>query len=242
MKRIFETWKLNRKDLLILLSAMAGAWLFGVVLVAIIMNIAALEAEDYALMGGFMMLIVWVGVNLFVGAFTLEKQFGMAVSMGRSRKEFIITYWIIYTVNVMIEFASIILLDQLERGLALVLYRGMPCGFDIMPHLLDWRLILGVIIVVPAINLFLGMLMMKFQRKAFWGIWAVWMLGSLGLPRLIHFIDENEHHPVAQMLGAVIEGVVALGATGIFAVTAIVSVVLMLIAGIVLKKQAVTYV
>lgn len=242
MKVIYETWKLNKKDLLIILGPMAGAWLFGVIIVAVIMNVPALEAEDYALMGGFMMLIVWVAVNLFVGAFTLEKQFGMAVSMGRSRKEFILTYWIIYTLNVLLEFFSIILLDKVERVLASWLYRGMPCDFDPMPYLLDWRLILGILIVVPAVNLFLGMLIMKFQRKAFWGIWVVWMLGSIGLPRLVHFVDENAHHPVAQALNSMIEAVVSLGATGGFLLAAAVGVVLMLIAGMVLRKQPVTYV
>ncbi|MBP3542927.1 MAG: hypothetical protein J6J86_01735 [Lachnospiraceae bacterium] len=242
MKMIYEIWNLNKKDLLIILGSMAGAWLFGVILVAVIMNIPALEAEDYALIGGFMMLIVWVAVNLFVGAFTLEKQFGMAVSMGRSRKEVILTYWIIYTLNVLLEFFSIILLDKVERVLAAWLYRGVPCGFDLMPYLLDWRLILGILIVVPAVNLFLGMLIMKFQRKAFWGIWAVWMLGSIGLPKLVHFVDENVHHPVAQALNSMIEAVVSLGATGGFLLAAAVGVVLMLIAGMVLRKQPVTYV
>lgn len=241
MKGIYERWKLQKQSLLLMLGFVAGAWLFGTILVAVIMKIVK-GVEDYPLLGSVMGLIVWAACTLFYGMMTLEKSFCMAVSMGRSRKEFLLSYWIISTINTIIEVAVILLLDGIERLLAAWLYRGMPCVLDLLGQMKDWRLLLGVILLLPAFRLFMGMLVMKFQRQAFWGIWAAWMLGSIGLPRLAHFEEKNEAHPAAQMLYSLQQVFTSLGETGIFLLAVAAAVILFLIAGMVLKKQAVTYI
>lgn len=200
------------------------------------------DAEDYALIGSFVMLIVWVAAKLFNGAFVLEKKFGMAVSMGRSRKEFILSYLIVYTVNCMIELISILLLDRVERVLAAELYKGLPCAFDVLKELLDVRIVLSAVIAMPVLHLFMGMLVMRFQKMAFWGIWVLWMLVSIGLPKILEYVEEHAGSPVAQGFSSIQQTVASLGATGALCVTVAVSAVLLVISESMLKKQAVTYV
>lgn len=240
VKSIAGMWKLERKNLVGMLGVLAGMWLFGFILCAIIMYKSE-DAVDYALLGSFVMIVAWALVNMFCGAFSLEKEFGMAVSMGRTRQEFIFCYWTICTVKCIIELVCILLFDGLERVLAAELYRGLPCALDVWKELIDFRIILGAVIAIPAVNLFTGMLVMKFQKKAFWGLWVMWMLGCGGLPRALEFMMEHKENPLARALYSIQQTVISLGITGGFAVAVVISVVLLVVSGAVLKKQAVTY-
>lgn len=240
MKRLWKIWEMRyREHVLMIVGMLICAALAGNVLNAVIV---VLGAERYAILGSFLALVLWAAYTFFAEAFSLEKQFGMAVAMGRTRREFLLSHWIMLILNTAIELLVIFCLNIVEKAAAGVFYRGLPCGFDLVSQFCDYRIILAALLLAPATGLFLGMLLTKFQIKAFWGIWLVWMAGSIFLPKLAHGITENPDSIPARIVMTVLEGIAGLGAYGQLAAAAVVSLIFLLVSVTVLEKQAVTQV
>ena len=98
-------------------------------------------------------------------------------------------------------------------------------------------------ILLPVLYMFIGMLLIKFQKKAFWGIWVIWIASSLTLAN-ISYIKESEGllRYVVQVVEHIGNFVVSIGVYGQLAIVAGVAVVLFFITGTALSKQAVTQV
>lgn len=237
MKKLWKVWRLNKDELLLTLGAMLVSLLFGSGMVALIVLMS--DADSYAVMGSFMAFVVWIAIIVFIGAFSLERRFSMAVAMGETRKSFIVCELLIIAGNTLIEILVLATMNMLEKSLGAVIYQ-MPCEFDIVSTLLDYRLILAAVIMVPIASMFLGMLIIKFQRKAFWGIWVFWMAISVGMSRIAHIIDEDPDSLLARMLGSVIELFHTLGIAGIALGGILLGAILLAISVAVLRKQAVT--
>ena len=236
---LWEVWKMSHRELVMTLAVMFGAALVGSGLTAVIVSI---DAESYAVMGSFMALIVWAVLTFFIEAFSMEKHFGLAVAMGRTRKEFLVFRWIILIVNTAIELLAIAGIHMIEKAAAVQFYRGIPCGFDAVDWLLDYRIIIAALLLIPAADLFLGMLLTRFQRKAFWGIWVVCMAGSILLPKARHIIADNPDSLPARVFMTMAAGIARLGIAGQLAAVAVISFVLLLVSAAVFRKQAVTQV
>lgn len=239
MRMLWEVWKMGHRELVTMLAVMFGAALVGSGLTAVIVSI---DAESYAVMGSFMALIVWAVLTFLTAALSMEKQFGLAVAMGRTRKEFLIFRWVILIVNTAIELLVIAGIHRIEKTAAMLFYRGMSCGFDAVAWLIDYRIIIAALLLIPAASLFLGMLLTKFQRKAFWGIWVVWMAGSILLPKAGHIIADNPDSLPARVFMTMAAGIARLGIGGQLAAVAVISFVFLLVSAAVFRKQAVTQV
>lgn len=240
MKKLWEVWKMNKSELLITLGSMLVGMVFGSVMVALIVLLAD-DVDSYALMGTFMAFVVWVAVIVFVGAFSLERRFGMAVAMGETRKSFLINQWLIMAFNTLLEILVIVVMNTVEKAIGERLY-NLPCDFDVVSQIIDYRLILAAVVTVPSASMFLGMLIAKFQRKAFWGIWVFWMAGSVGMSRLSHLAHMNPDGVLAKMADTLAASATAMGMTGAALLAVLIGAVMMTVSVAVLRRQAVTQV
>lgn len=237
MRNLWEVWKMNKSDLLMTLGSMLAGSLFGSIMVAVIMWFA--DADSYAVMGSMIALVIWLAIIVFTGAFSLEKRFSMAVGLGETRKSFIASQFIIMAVNTLIELLFVIMLNALEKNLGAMIYK-LPCEFDVVTGLFNVRRAALIVILVPVVSMFFGMLIIKFQRKAFWGIWVLWMLGSFGSSRVIQQAAHNPNGILARMIKSVVNLMEALGANGVLLCGLLLALVLLSITVAVLRKQPVT--
>lgn len=237
MKKLWEIFKMNKSELLLTLGSMFGGMVFGGVMVALIVLLSD-DADSYALMGTFMAFVVWAAIIVFVGAFSLERRFGMAVSMGETRKSFLINQWLVMAFNTLLEIVAIVVMNTAEKAIGERVY-NLPCEFDVVSHMIDYRLILAALVAVPSASMFLGMLIAKFQKKAFWGIWVFWMAGSVGLSRLSYLAEENPDGVLARMADALAASAAALGMTGAALLVVFIGAVMMTVSVAVLRRQAV---
>lgn len=240
MKKLWEVWKMNKSELLIALGSMLFGMVFGSVMVMLVVLLSG-DADNYALMGSFMAFVIWIAVITFIGAFSLERRFGMAVSMGETRKSFIVSQWLIMAFNTLLEILVIIIINTVEKAIGEAVY-NVPCDFDVISHLIDYRIILAAVVVVPSASMFLGMLIAKFQKKAFWGIWVVWMAVSVGGARISHLVVENPDSMPARIINAAAASAAALGMTGAVLFAVFIGAVLLAVSAIVLRRQPVTQV
>lgn len=240
MKKLWEVWKMNKSELLITLGSMLVGMVFGSVMVALIVLLAD-DVDSYALMGTFMAFVVWVAVIVFVGAFSLERRFSMAVAMGETRKSFLINQWLIMAFNTLLDILVIVVMNTVEKAIGERVY-NLPCDFDVVSQIIDYRLILAAVVTVPSASMFLGMLIAKFQRKAFWGIWVFWMAGSVGMSRLSHLVHMNPDGVLAKMADTLAASAAAMGMTGAALLAVLIGAVMMTVSVAVLRRQAVTQV
>lgn len=238
MKKLWEVWKMNKSDLLLALGTMLFGLVFGSILVGVIILIAD-DADSYAVMGTFMAFGLWIALIVFLGGFTLERRFGMAVGMGETRKNFIIYQFVVMAINTLLEILVLIVMNTVEKTVAGMIY-DLPCEFDVISHLIDVRFILAAVVLIPVLSLFLGMLIIKFQKKAFWGLWVVWMAGSLGMANMEKILHANPDNAIVTAIKNAIESISALGITGGVLCGAVIGAVLLAITVAVLRKQAVT--
>ena len=67
----------------------------------------------------------------------------------------------------------------MEKALCNMLYPRMECE-DLLKFLGDYRIVLGIVLLVPAIRMFCGALILKFGKVAYWTLYALFMLTFLG--------------------------------------------------------------
>ena len=63
---------------------------------------------------------------------------------------------------------------------------------DITVYILTPKVMIMLILLIPALRLLMGALLIKYKKKAFWIIWAIWVFGSYGSGRIIPYLV---HHP-----------------------------------------------
>ena len=76
-----------------------------------------------------------------------------------------------------------------------MLYRFVYSAYgidDITSYLWKPKMIWILFMLIPACRLLLGALILKYKKKAFWILWAIWMVCSLGCGRFITYLLENQ--------------------------------------------------
>ncbi len=238
MSKIWNVWKMNLGELLWSLAAMLGGTVFGMIIMSVVV---IMSKENYMVIGSFIALIIWIMVYVICGVIGFESSFSLAVAMGRTRKEFIICRYIVQVINVWIGLSVLYILNLAETMFYRIFFKGITCEGNIFEILVNIQFFIGAGIALPVIFIFLGMLLVKFQKKAFWGIWVVWMAGSLMLSNITRIRESGGIWEKAiQIFEHMRSFVVGIGEYGQLAMVVIVSLILGSITWAALKKQAVS--
>ena len=90
----------------------------------------------------------------------------------------------------LLEFGMIGLIYMAERLVHRLVYTTYEIE-DFTAYILNPKMLVMLFLLIPATRLLMGALILKYKKKAFWIIWAIWMFGSYGSGRIIHYLVEH---------------------------------------------------
>ncbi|MDK2813644.1 MAG: hypothetical protein PWQ08_899 [Clostridiales bacterium] len=187
MTAIKNEWKVQRSVLLQELVMLFGAFLLGE-LIWTVLSVTVAKDEGWFPMGS-VFLIIGLAIDLFCvgGQFTLG--FGNAVTMSRTRKQFLLGHYIISMVCLTACALAALGLSQLEITVGTHLLGSEPMDLQFLYQPLYY---VAFVVCGTVLANFLGALIFRFGRTAFWVLWAIWMFCSLVLPRMAKSAGESE--------------------------------------------------
>lgn len=208
--------KLHKKDLLPFLCGLIGFYLFGVLLLCFILWAAA-DTVSWFRVGSFMALLVLVGFAI-LSFLSYHQEFMLALSMGQTRKEFLVIFALRQLIWLLIAYGALFLLYLLEPLIYQAAFPGkleeVAFGF-----LTDWRFILAVIPSLVLLNMFLGALYSRYGKKFGIILYLLWLGACFLVPRLLNHFEEMAA-PVQSGIGVLLSWLLAIPPMGWIAIGA----------------------
>lgn len=132
----------------------------------------------------FMWIICFILFFISFGG-TVVRQFNLYISMGGTRKTFIISMWLISAIKYVAVFLLAFVMHKIQNAV-------LPGRLfaDIGFFFKSYACII-VIVMLPLIELLVGSLILRFGTKAYWVIWGIYMVLSM-LPANIEKAMENK--------------------------------------------------
>lgn len=198
LKNICSVWKMNKKELVIMLLTLIVCGIIGM---GMMLLLCFADGEiPFLALGAIFMVVLWLLINLCLSLFSYQNTFDLIVSMGCCRKDFIISQIITVYINMLFELGAIGFIYLIEKMLYRFVYSAYGSD-DITSYILKPKMIWMLFLLIPACRLLLGGLILKYKKKAFWILWAIWMVCSLGCGRFITYLLENQQSWI--MLGII---------------------------------------
>ena len=168
MKFFLKHLKVNRSGVLVMLAFQAGLFLMGVLIVLAI-NAFVNDDRDYAAIGGMMALMATLFGGLVRGSGAMNRC-RMAVSMGHTRRSYMLADPVVTVLNTVVGIAFAWLLNQFELWLYSVLYPGWELDLNVFSVMKWWYypiFILGICVL----DFCFGALQLRFGNKGFAAVW-----------------------------------------------------------------------
>ena len=242
LNSIKKLWKLYFPDLRQELIAMLAGGIFGIIVTMCFMKfLDTASSEGYITLGSFIALWIGICMTAFTNFFSFPQKFNLAVSMGCTRKNFFLCYWIVNTLFTAAEILFVMGLAFAETGLGRILYADsfLMDDINLIPVLADYRVVTSILLFVPIFGMLLGILYLKFQVKAFWALWAFWMLFSLTGSKISKAISANPDSIPARIISGIGNIFMTMGSHMALPLILAVSILLFAISAILLRRQAV---
>lgn len=199
--------------------------------------VLALDSTEYisvglilAFVGSFICALV-AGAQLYVG-------FDMAVGMSVSRKRYFATSYVSNYFLVLVCFAVARVLAIFDEFFAKVVaptaeYILDVSGLGFVNYIV---LVLFASFVLTSGAMFVGALLHKWGKKAFWTLWVIWMIGCVGLPQMA---DRQKNNPIFIAIGNFFSQLFQMRAWQWCTLAIVVSGLLTAISWLVLRKEKV---
>ena len=188
----------NRSGTLIMLAFQGGLFLMGV-LIVVLVNATLNEDKDYAAIGSMMALMGTVFGGLLRGA-GAPVRYRMAVSMGHTRRSYMLADPLITAMNCLVGVAAAWVLSKLELWIYGLLYPGWSCDFDLMGIFQWWAVLLLAVLVVAA-DYCLGALQLRFGAKGFAAIWFPLCFAPMLLSNAVNAAGEEGNNSLFAQIG-----------------------------------------
>ena len=172
-----------RRDPLWVLGWVTGFWLFGVVLVLII-NATVNDEQDYACMGSLFALAGLLPGVLLRGNWSGYVRFRLAVTMGQTRRSFLLWDTVITLLTAVAGIFAAWVLWHGEAGLYRLLYPGYTNDIP-MEAVFRWPVIAAVLAALPMVTLFFTGVTQRFGTKGFGVLWILLWGGCLLIPAAV---------------------------------------------------------
>ena len=168
MKFFIKHLKVNRSGVLVMLAFQLGLFLMGVLIVVCI-NAFVNDDRDYAAIGGMMALMATLFGGLVRGSGAMNR-YRMAVSMGQTRRSYMLADPVITMLNTAIGIAFAWLLDKFELWLYGLLYPGWELDMDVFAAM-EWWYYPIFILAICILDFCFGALQIRFGNAGFAAIW-----------------------------------------------------------------------
>ena len=190
LQQLCKDLRLHKNGLFLILFGMVCAFLFGGLLVTIIMYTDD-DPGSWFCMGTLIACLALVAVSLFTAALGYPQEFMLALSMGRTRKDFMLSYYLRTVLQLALGWLLILPLHQIELRSYTLLFpqyqNEIYFGF-----LTDWRVLVPVFLLLPIISMFLGALYGKYGKKGMLAFYFLWLFCCFVLPRMFEHEEPGE--------------------------------------------------
>ena len=158
----------------------------------------------------------------------------MAVSMGVTRKSFVAGYALFNLLEIAVLEVEIILFGMFEKFMLKTAFPQASMEIDLTTFF-TWKYLLGAMVVFTVLEMLLGAVILRYGVKAFWVLWAIWMIVCLAPMN----IEKNE-----KLSGELAKLGLFLGGTltpqGMVVLVIVLTIVVAAITWNILRKQRVT--
>lgn len=168
--------KVRKTELLQFLGITAVGYLIGLIVVFIVMNVA--KENTCATAGTMLAFIAFAFMHLFGITFSFMGDFNMAISLGATRKSFVSGYVLFNLLEIAVLEVEIILFGMFEKFMLKTAFPQASMEID-LTTLFTWKYLLGAMVVFTVLEMLLGAVILRYGVKAFWVLWAIWMIVCL---------------------------------------------------------------
>ena len=193
LKQFQKDMKLSYSSLVLVLMLAVFSFAGGIALVSLICS--GTDAEDWFCMGTMITLIMTVIFGALSGL-SYHSEFMLALSMGRTRKEFMVSYALRQILTFAVAYLMIHVIYRVEMLIYPLMFPHLASGVE-FPFVTSWWLPL-FIPLMTMLSMFIGALYSRFGKKWMGVLWVIWMACCFVLPRLIP--DDPETSPVFMFL------------------------------------------
>lgn len=191
LKALKQNFKLNKDHFTVGLFILALAAIVGIVIILLVLYNSP-AGETYGTAGSIFVLLFGGMMILTYDVFYVPKYFRQAISMNRARKPLLAALYVMSCLDVVILLIIAKIVSVLELALYGKLFPASVSEFDAAAWMSNPLLIAGFVLGIPVVCLFIASLLMRFPKGAFFTLWALWMFGCLGVPRMVS--DTLEHN------------------------------------------------
>lgn len=143
--------------------------------------------------------VIFMGIFCVVSLFisfssNITRLFNLSVSMGGTRKSFIIS---MLTISV-IKYGAMFLLGFIMHKIQHVVLSGKQ--FADINFLFEPDICIVLVFILASVEFVMGSLVLRFGLKSYWVLWGIWMVLSLLIPRIMAAM-EREKDSILKSLG-----------------------------------------
>lgn len=214
MKRtLIGQLRLARKHFVTTILIILGGGLFGTVLFELIMRLEEVHDElPTTFEMAFFIAFVCYIVNFFgYGISGVNQSFNQVVGMGCTRKNFFIGHSLTCLINSLVGAATLMLVYVTEHWRLRAWWGAYPCETDFLSFATP-GIVCFIVLALAVFQLFVSFVMLRFEKKAFWVFWALWMFGCLVVPRIVDDVEDGKQSALAKLGNFAIDVVTAIPA------------------------------
>ena len=190
-------FKAAQRDPLWVLGWVVGFWIFGVLLVLII-NATVNDEQDYACMGTLFSLAGVLPGVLLRGNTNGYVRFRLAVTMGQTRKSFLLWDTVITLLVTGMGILVSWLLWHAETGLYSLLYPGYTNDIS-MELVFRWQIIAALLVALPVVTVFFTGITHRFGTRGFGVLWILLWAGCMLVPAAVGKASDGGTSLLARM-------------------------------------------
>lgn len=180
MKELGIQFHTRKKELLQFAGFAAGGYLFGYIILIIIGGAVAEEIIPF--LGTILAIAAVLLIHFFGIMFSFVEEFNMAISMGATRKSYVMGYLLFTIAELGVLEVLIGVLAAIESGLLEMFYPGVyNSGIG---WYFQGKVLVAAAVGLPVMEIFLAALILRFGMKAFWGIWICFIFSMALLSNL----------------------------------------------------------
>ena len=242
MKRtIIGQLRLARSSYLLSDAMILIGGILGTVIFELIMRLEEVHSDDPTTFEmAFVCGMLCYVINFFVSSISaMGQNFNNTISMGRTRRNFFIGYTLSCLINTFASAVTLFVIYLTEQWRLHAWWSDYPCETNFSSFFAPGVLCFAIILLA-ILQEFIGFAILRFGKKAFWVLWAIWMLSFIGIPRIIDDVQDGKNSPLADFGRFLIDAGSKVPTALWFVIGGVIGLVLFLISYVGFKHQQVT--
>lgn len=210
----------------------------GMILTGLILRLE--DVEKGAPMGSLIAAIVTVILLVFLGITDLPRKFNLMVSMGKTRKDLILSNYVFEIVKTAVYLVLLSLISRFEVWLYRIFYPEIEYAFMMHTVMEKPAVFIGIMVGLPVLIMLFGALFMRYGQKFYWVFWVLWMVSFTVVPRMFSESVENPDSFLGRMGHGLISFMENANKIGLVAAMAVICAASVFATTKLLRRQRVT--